>query len=311
MKQRILAMLLLLVFVVGSVPGALAHGDQSKHDRDLKHALFGSPEKALTGEEKTIFKAISNAAALTIDQFSQNEQLRQKESTYNKLQGELKELGLPALPNSFDNLDLNINVAPDGKNITANSHRKYTHLGWNYKDYPNEEFWKTRKQVLLHTVNWTLFNDKAFFSKIPGIANALYPPSEQCEAFCAMVYYIHILGDHIEGDKPEKLTDLEPLIQYTNLSTPGIIAELKEQLSVVFVSQEDSWTYAALMDKLTGLTIRAERNCATWGAIDTKEKCTLNQDYANELLGILSDYLPNLLKYEPFFSSHFKQALKN
>lgn len=311
MKQRILAMLLLLVFVVGSAPSALAHDDQSAHDRDLKYALFGSPNKALTGEEKTIFEAISNAAALTIDQFSQNEQLRQKESTYNKLQGELQELGLPALPNSFDNLDLNINVAPDGKNITASSHRKYTHLGWNYKDYPNEEFWETRKQVLLHTVNWTLFNDKALFSWIPGAADALYPPSEQCEAFCAMVYYIHILGDHIEGDKPEKLTDLEPLIQYTNLSTPGIIAELKEQLSVVFVSQEDSWTYAALMDKLTGLEIRAEQNCATWGAVDTKERCTLNQDYANELLDILSDYLPNLLKYEPFFSSHFKQALKN
>ena len=299
-------MLLLLVFVVGSVPSALAHDDQSAHDRDLKYALFGSPNKALTGEEETIFKAISNAAALTIDQFSQNEQLHQKESTYNKLQGELQELGLPALPNSFDNLDLNINVAPDGKNITANSHRKYTHLGWNYKDYPNEEFWETRKQVLLHTVNWTLFNDKAFFSWIPGAADALYPPSEQCEAFCATVYYIHILGDHIEGDKPEKLTDLEPLIQYTSLSTPGIIAELKEQLSVVFVSQEDSWTYAALMDKLTGLAIRAERNCATWGAVDTKEICTLNQDYANELLDILSVYLPTLLKREPFFSTHFK-----
>lgn len=306
MKKRILAMLLLLIFVVGSVPGALAHDDQAKHDRDLKYALFGSSEKALTGEEKMIFKAISNAAALTIDQFSPNEQLRQKESTYNDLQSELQELGLPALPDSFDKLDLNINVAPDGKNITANSHRKYTHLGWNYKDYPNEEFWETRKQVLLHTVNWTLFNDKAFFSWIPGAANVLYPPSEQCEAFCAMVYYIHILGDHIVGNKPEKLTDLEPLIHYTSLNTPGIIAELEEQLSIVFVSQEDSWTYAALMDKLTGLKIRAERNCGTWGTVDTKEKCTLNQDYAKELLDILSAYLPSLLKNEPFFSNHYK-----
>lgn len=305
MKKRILAMFLLLVFVVGSVPGALAHDDQGKHDKDLKYALFGLREKKLADEENTIFKAISNAAALTIDQFSQNEQLRRKESTYNDLQSELQELNLPALPDSFDKLDLNINVAPDGKNITANSHRKYTHLGWNYKDYPNVEFWETRKQVLLHTVNWTLFNNGALFSKTPWLSDVLYPPSEQCEAFCAMVYYIHILGDHIEGDNPEKLTDLEPLIQYTSLSTPGIIAELKEQLSIVFVSQEDSWTYAALMDKLTGLAIRAERNCGTWGAVDTKEKCTLNQNYAKELLDILSAYLPILLKNEPFFSNHF------
>lgn len=209
------------------------------------------------------------------------------------------------MPYSFDKLDLNINVSPDGKNITANSHRKYTHLGWNYKDYPNEAFWETRKKVLLHTVNWTLFHDKAFFSQIPGVSNVLYSPNEQCEAFCALIYYIHMLGDHAEGDKPEKLTDLEPLIQYTGLSTSGIIVELEEQLSVVFSSQEDSWTYAALMDQLTGLKIRAERNCGTSGAVDTQEKCTLNQCYANKLLNILSEYLPNLLRNEPFFSDHF------
>lgn len=310
MKKRILAMLLLLVFVVGSVPGALAHGDQSKHDRDLKHALFGSPkngfpEKVLTGKEKTIFEAISNAAALTIDQFSQNEQLHQKESTYNKLQGELKELGLPALPNSFDNLDLNINVAPDGKNITANSHRKYTHLGWNYKDYPNEEFWKTRKQVLLHTVNWTLFNDKALFSWIPGAADALYPPSEQCEAFCAVVYYIHILGDHIEGDASKNLEYLEP-IQYVDTFTPGIITEQKEQLQIVFMAQKRSWSYAGLMEALTTLEIESAEEYKTWRKLDTKEKCDINKDFAKEILRVLSAYLPTLLKKEPFFYNHFK-----
>lgn len=304
-------MLLLVVLAVGSAPAALAHEDQAEHDRDLKKALFGSEEKVLIGEEKTIFKAISNAAALAIDQFSQNEQLRQKESTYNELQDALQALRLPALPHSFDKLDLNINVSPDGKNITANSHRKYTHLGWNYKDYPNEAFWKMRRKVLLHTVNWTLFHDKAFFSWVPGVANMLYSPNEQCEAFCALIYYIHMLGDHAEGDKPEKLTDLEPLIQYTGLSTSGIIAELKEQLSVVFVSQEDSWTYAALMGKLTDLEIQAEQNCGTSGAVDTQEKCKFNQNCAKKLLGILSEYLPNLLRNEPFFSDHFTQALKN
>lgn len=66
-------MLLLVVFAVGGAPAARAHEDQAKHDRDLKCALFGSEEKVLSDEEKTRFKAISNAAALAIDQFSQNE----------------------------------------------------------------------------------------------------------------------------------------------------------------------------------------------------------------------------------------------
>ena len=124
-----------------------------------------------------------------------------------------------------------------------------------------------------------------------------------------MVYYIHILGDHIEGNIPEKLTDLEPLIQYTSLSTPGIITELKEQFGIVLASQADSWKYAALMEELSALGVKAEKNCGTWGAVDTVDKCKINQEYAKELLDILANHLPKMLKEEPFFEQHFKQAL--
>lgn len=304
MKKRVIALLLAAVLLVMGGAPAFAHDDQGEHDEDLKYALFGSREKALSGDEKLIFDAISNAAALTIDQFSPNDSLKWKEGTYDKLQSDLQKLKLHKLDIAFDDIDLNSKV--DGKNVVANTHRKYTHLGWNYKNYPDEEFWEKRKQVLLHTVNWTLFNDKAAFSWVPGLSNVLYSPSEQCDAFCALVYYIHILGDHIEGDVPEKLTDIEPLIQYTNLSTPGIITEMKEQLEIVFISQNSSWSYAAMMEDLSALGIDAERNCGMWGSIDTVEKCKTNQEYAEKLLDILADYLPQLLKNEPFFADHFK-----
>lgn len=305
MKRRILTTLLLLMLFVGIVSSAAAHDSQSEHDKDLKLVLFGSRDKLLSGDEKEAFRAIANAAALTIDQFSANATKRSKEKEYNDLQSELQMMGLPELPVDFDSIDLNCKVTKDGKNITANTHRKYTHLGWNYNKYPDAEFWKRRKQILLHTVNWTLFNSNAAFSWLPWVSDALYSPSEQCEAFCALVYYIHILGDHIGGDKPEKMTNIEPLIQYTNMTTPGIIAELKEQLQIVFFSQITSWTYAGLIQELTSLEIKAEQNCATWGAVDTEEKCKKNQEYAKELLEILSRSVPNLLKNEPFFADHF------
>lgn len=308
MGKRIVAAFLLLVFVMGSVP-AFAHDKQDEHDKDLKYALFGSREKVLSGDEKLIFNAIADAAALMIDQFSPNDTNRWKENTYNELQKNLQQLRLQSLKDSYDSLDLNNKIATDGKNITANTHRKYTHLGWNYKNYPNKEFWAKRKQVLLHTVNWTLFNDKALFSWIPGAADALYPPSEQCEAFCAMVYYIHILGDHIEGDASKNLEYLEP-IQYVDAFTPGIITELKEQLQIVFMAQKRSWSYAGLMEALTTLEIESAEEYKTWGKLDTKEKCDINKEYAKEILRVLSAYLPTLLKGEPFFSSHFKQALR-
>ena len=157
----------------------------------------------------------------------------------------------------------------------------------------------------MHTVNWTLFNDKALFSWIPGAADALYPPSEQCEAFCAMVYYIHILGDHIEGDASKNLEYLEP-IQYVDAFTSGIITELKEQLQIVFMAQKRSWSYAGLMEALTTLEIESAEEYKTWGKLDTKEKCDINKEFAKEILRVLSAYLPTLLKREPFFSTHFK-----
>ena len=52
---------------------AFAHDKQGEHDKDLKYALFGLQEKVLSGNEKRIFNAISNAAALAIDQFSTND----------------------------------------------------------------------------------------------------------------------------------------------------------------------------------------------------------------------------------------------
>lgn len=75
MKKRVIALLLAAaMFVMGGAP-AVAHEKQDEHDKDLKYALFGSREKALSGDEKLIFDAISNAAALTIDQFSPNDSL--------------------------------------------------------------------------------------------------------------------------------------------------------------------------------------------------------------------------------------------
>ena len=114
MRKRIVAVFLLLVCVMGSVP-AFAHDTQEEHDRDLKYALFDSRGKVLSDDEKLIFNAIADAAALTIDQFSTNDSQRWKEGTYNKLQDDLQRLGLPVLTTSFDDLNLNSRVAADGK----------------------------------------------------------------------------------------------------------------------------------------------------------------------------------------------------
>lgn len=309
--RKVISVLLIIVLVGTCVSCAFAHDDQNEHDKDLKQALFGNRDKQLVGEEKTAFQAIADAAAVTIDQFSPNDTLQWKKGTYDNLQNELSDLGVQTIGIDFKDLDLNIHVwdnvkNAEAKNITANSHRRFTHMGWKYKRYPNEEFWKRRKSVLLQTANEVLFTRKATFSRIPLLSGLIYQPSEQCEAFCAVVYYIHILGDHIEGDIPDKLTDLEPLIQYTSFSTPGIITELMEQLRVLFPNQTSTRVFSMLMQDLTDLRIEVEDNCGMWGSVDTVEKCRENQKYAKKLLEILATHLPLLLQREPFFADCFK-----
>ena len=306
MKKKIVCCILFVAIIASLLPMASAHENQKQHDNDLKKALFGSEGKQLQGDEKTAFQAIADAAAICIDQFSPNSTVQWKNGDYQNLQDELGRLGLPALSIDFKDIDLNKDVAGIGENVVANTPRQYTHKGWKYKKYPNKEFWERRKQVLLETVNRVLFNSDTPLAKIPWISDILYSPNEQCDAFCAFVYYVHILGDHIEGDDPKKVTDIEPLIQYTDLSIPGIIPEMKECLQVIFASQKSGWSFYSLMGELSDLGIDAEKNCGMWGAVDTVEKCQVNQKYAGQLLVILAKYVPEMLNNEAFFNHRFK-----
>ena len=306
MRRRIAAIFLLLIVVMGNAP-AFAHDTQDKHDDDLKYVLFGSRDnKTLNAEETLLFSAIANAAALTIDQFSPNDRLRWKENVYNQLQDTLQTLKLPGLPDGFDKIDLNSRIV--GKNVVANFHREYTHLGWNYQGYPNEKFWEKRKPILLHTVNWTLFQGKTLLSRIPWLSDVLYRPNEQCEAFCIIIYDIHILGDHIVGDTPDKLSSLEPLIQYNGFSESGIRLELIEQLKTVFAAQKDSRQFNLLIQEIQTLKFELEKEQIydAVGSVKNPDKCKTNKEYANKLLDLLSTKLPELLKNEPFFADHVK-----
>lgn len=285
MTKRSVAIFLLVVFVMGNAV-AFAHL-QPQHSADLKKVLFGDEYKYLSKDQNTAFNAIAHAAAFTIDQFSSSK--TQEDGTYKKLLNELDELGIKAKITKFRKVDLNFEV--DKNNISATTHRKYTHLGWDYENYPNQEFWLLRKQMLIDTVNWVLFNRDAKFSWI----KPLYKPSKQCEAFSAVIYYVHILGDHVAGDTPRKLENLEPLL--------SIIIELKEQLGIVFASQKNSRKYKALEDELSAFIIKVQRNYNLYGV-----ECKINKKYAKDLLERLAEHIPKLLQEEEFFRKYFKQV---
>ena len=295
--KRTLAILLSIAILCCGLP-ALAHGSQGDHDKDLKLALFGNADYVLRGEKRAAFKAIADAAALCIDQFSANESMQSKKGEFEDLSDRVH------LSMSFADIDLNKNIA--GENITPKTHRQYSHQGWSSAKYPNKEFWDVRKKILLEAAQQNLFDDSIpFLPWVSDIISSLTGPNEQCDAFCALVYYVHILGDHLEGDRPDKLEALEPLAQYESLSSPGIIPELQEYLQVLFADQKMTRTFMSLMQDLDTLGRKAEKVYYSPGGINTEEKCATNMKNAEELLKLLGAYVPELLKNEDFFTQIF------
>ena len=298
MRKCFVYLLIIIILIPGTMQSAHAHDSQAEHDRDLKQVLFGIADYSLCGEKYDAFRAMADATALCIDQFSANEHAESKKRDFEDLSRKVH------LSFAFKDIDLNKGI--DGKSITANTHRMYTHKGWNFSEYPDKELWKRRKKLMLDTAQQKIFNNSSsIFSWLTDTINSWGGPSEQCDAFCAMVYYVHILGDHLEGDKPSKLTALEPLAQYESLSSPGIIPELQEYLQVLFVDQKNTRTYMALMQDLDVLGREAEKVYYSWGGINTEEKCAINMDNAKALLKLLGDKVPILLRNEDFFKQVF------
>ena len=169
MPRKVVIFALVLGLLLTICELSYAHGSQSEHDADLKYVLFGSKDKKLSGDAKDAFDLISDAAALCIDQFSPNDEAQWKSSKYEKL---ASSIGL-TIP--FEKIDLNRSNSGGSKNVTANTHREYTHQGWEYKNYPNQEFWDLRKSILIDTVQKVIFSKSdTLLDFWPWLADKVY-----------------------------------------------------------------------------------------------------------------------------------------
>ncbi len=303
MLKKILVLFIVIACIFGNVSVAFAHQDQGKHDVDLRKVLFGEGYIP-TGEKKEKFQAIANAASLCIDQYSSNATDHKKEVMFNKLKNTV------GFSISFKNFDLekkNIGVS-----VTPRNHRWYTHQGWNYpenakKDKTWIKFWKIRKKVLTSTVNLELFNKApSAFSKIPFVENYLDSEdacNKQCEAFCVLVYYVHILGDYDEANAPtpEFIQQLVPLYRANDVSNPGMIQDLIDILPDLFPNNENS--RLQLQRKLEKIASKSKH--IQHDNIQTQEEFEEYKEYALEVVSVLKECVPDMLRREDFFADAF------
>ena len=299
MKRNSFCLILIIILALGTILSAYAHPEQGMHDKELKSVILGE-NVTLYGEKKEKFQAIANAASLCIDQFSSNEEKRSKEALFNSLD-EREHF-------SFSFNEIELQKGSDGKNVSAKTHRRYTHRGWNFADYPLKDLWKRRKKILTATVNKELFGvSSGILAEIPligGMVSEEEACNEQCEAFCKLVYYVHILGDFEEATSyTSEVQQLIPLVRHADPRTPALINELIDITAILFEGQE--WTSSLLIGELNTIKSKAAKLPFAQNGAWTQEQFDEYHQCAVDVLKALQSYVPGMLKKTQFFKDAF------
>lgn len=254
------------------------------HNDELKNILFGENKNKLSGRSIENFNLLCEAAYITLD-FSSDSDLR---DSGKRFLNHLKESGIKNVP-SIDSITFGANQY----------HQKYTHYGWE-KGYMGEidrANWEARKKLLISTVE--KIGD---FNKNEQI---------KIDAFAALVYEFHILGDHI-GDKDQtKYTRIrlvsEPDYRGQEVSptsngpfnNPTLYVYLLYHLQRLFRDQKNTYEYIQLI----GFLNRHKDEYANYpqNQVPYENITFLAIKTRDELIR----YLPKLLEREIFFKKAF------
>lgn len=283
--KRLICILMLIVISISFSSSPVCAETGKEHQKDFESILFGSDK--LEKKEKQISKIFAAAAYLTIDQFK----------TYGQnYLDTLEKNGVRNLPTLEE-----ISIEGGGK------HRLYAHNGWDseyhhlkyrnrYNDPAWEKKWKSRKGIIESAVN-KVFNFN-WWSGIPLVGDKIPDSSEECDSFCALIYYIHLLGDHKVTHTLDEYALLMPLGGRYFEDT--VVSELQYHCEVLFAEQVDTDSFKNLESSLEDIDVK----CLKMGTINKEnkeKKLEENQELAKELFSALEKYVPTLLKNEEFF----------
>jgi hypothetical protein len=249
-------------------------------------------------DQGEVFHVLTHALQLAID--SSENDIPTAQYYRSKLMDWRRKYRLKTIP------DVSEFIAPRS---SLAEHERYTHLGWHHEyDEQTQPRWLKSKQILLDTVG-SIF----YFSPLDLVSTRLFKKDKK-DSFAAILYYVHILGDHEVNRVSNAHTRLPLKSMDEQRDDPGwkgwsnnpywkpqgkspgkppatIVEELREHLSILFGDQIDSAAYQNLMNGLSR---------GFFGSV---------KDGAREILGLLSIYCPTLLRREPFAKGFYKKYL--
>lgn len=266
----------LIVFLIFSF-SCFSHGADI-HDEYFQKVLFGNNLQLSKNEQEKI-KLLNYSTRIAVDQYN---------GSCERELNDLKSNGIKTIT-SIKEID-----------FTSNSHhQRYTHRGWNFSYVTTTGNWDLRKQLMLDTT-------RKVFS---------FSSNDKHDAFTALMYYIHILGDH-EGDKISNSMDRIALGGRTDRI--DILNELNLYIQILFKNQNTEIICSKLQSlnrKCTSLLRRTEkgyedRNVKRDVTELSEEEYKMYQKYAKDILKILNEEIPILLKNEKWFIKAFPSVNK-
>ena len=287
MRRKLSAFICLLLILCLSVTTQVGAFSGDKHNAYLRKVLFGN----VAVRNTDVLDALNDASELAIDQHNNDSQ-----DILDELRNDLGVKGIPKNVSKF-------NVGH------GYLHRNYTHKGWNYnyvdkeKGVTEEAHWgDIRKKILLKTINQKF--DFGFLSGKFGNYN------EQCNAFGALIYYVHVIGDHISNEKFHSNYEEAPLVKGD--SNIGIIDDLLYYSPILFNhTGKGNPTYDSFITKLEDLLSDVNDIYYTHDDLNNPDVYEQYHKYAEELMQCLEDYVPLLIKKEPFFQKVFYPELSS
>lgn len=298
MRKRMFLLVLVVIMHFSLSTYALAHPDQAQHYEDIEKVLFG--KKVVFGygmnRHSTLFHGRALNALLNIE-YAVAIACDQYKGEYSAQLESLSEYGVPDLPpdvnQTKDEHERGINYI-----ASAKTHRSFTHRGWTYDYQPSSSIanWPVRKELVYNTA-CVAFGEE-------------YVDDKELDAFCALLYYTHLLGDHMEDSKMKGngliISLVEPgAAKRTPPENVDMFFELDYYLSVLFDDKKDDETYKTMMMKLRDLREITRKTSNSTNRFQKPEDMELYHQYVHDLHQILYTYVPRLIEREDFFNTVF------
>ena len=257
------------VICIFILPVSLSASDEPVHNGQMLNVLFGRPFTiSRTEQQKT--EILEKAVFLCVDLFN----------GYNiHYLTDLNNYGVQNLP-SAQYIDFSSNY----------THQRATHRGWDFKNYSNQAMWEERKKLLLFSID-RLFD----FQETEMIKR---------DSFAALLYYVHIIGDHIGNSKrtlPDRMR-INGSMRGRNMERLDVVWELEYHIPRLFRGQESAVEYKLLMKAMQRFSTQPPFDYSTAISDDDYSKL---QGFAVNILNCLTENIPALLRNESFFRRAF------